>query len=119
MYFKDKFGVDTEGTLFASGVHISGTISSSNATITGGSITLNGIPIKYLSLTARSDYNLWSYSGSGICIGGLYMSKTFCGFMYYESGSYKVNPVGGNSGTGTITACSDWNVIPHPPAQTI
>ncbi len=119
MYFKDKFGVDTEGTLFASGVHISGTISSSNATITGGSITLNGIPIKYLSLTARSDYGTWSHSGSGICIGGLYMSKTFCGFMYYSDGAYKINPLGGASHIGTISACSDWNVIPHPPAQTI
>ena len=59
MYFKSRFGVDTDGKVYATNVDISGKITSSDATITGGSINLVGTDAASKFSISNSSDNTW------------------------------------------------------------
>lgn len=86
----NNFGVTTGGILYASGAIISGNISSSNATITGGSISIK-----------KSDGTVvFNANSSGLSIDG---SGTFSGSITASSGKIGNWTIGDSYGTGSLS----------------
>ena len=112
LYFKNKFGIDTDGNMWAKDGHFSGTVyANGSSTFTGNlsaasisSATINGYHIRGFSLNVvTGGYG----TDNGIAFGPFFIGKKVCGPMRNSGGTYKIRDI--TSGDLVFNSPSDWN----------
>lgn len=101
------------GGVCAFSVSHTGHMQASDVSITGGTISLNGITMKTGTISVRRSDGLTA-SGSGIFVGPVFISGGVSGQMGHYGGEARFYPFTDLKGKWTITECSDWGMIPTP-----